>query len=191
MRRFRSCRCAAVQPLRDQKMGGKVWFGSTSVGRRDGKKVFTLVNLHLEGRQASSRQQSKENRRKIQTNTVHIHTPKTSTNHHTNILTLCIFFADEQPMLCPWMYLTSWLEWSRPRSLGQARTSQTPCLSRWSNSTLTGDDVIDVYHCHPRKYPKKIIYSKIHCPTFPNFLIDFLQPFSIIFQPSCCSWRGP
>ena len=38
---------------------------------------------------------------------------------------------------------------------------------------------------------KKIIYRKIHCPTFPNLLIDFLQPFSMIFQPSCCSWRGP
>ena len=89
-----------VQPLRDQKMGGKVWFGSTSVGRRDGKKVFTLVNLHLEGRQASSRQQSKENRRKIQTNTVHIHTPKTSTNHHTNILTLCFFFCGMSNRCC-------------------------------------------------------------------------------------------
>ena len=73
-----------------RKWGEKfVW--STSVGRRDGETCSHwstctdrgLYRFWDAGRQASSTQQSKENIRKIQTNTVHIHTPKTSTNHHT------------------------------------------------------------------------------------------------------------
>ena len=108
---------------------------------------------------------------------------------------MCIFFVDEQLMLCPWMYLTSWLQWSQPRSLAQARTSQTPCLSRFQKPTRGNTRWItlrvrlekkttsapqqaminDVYSCIP-----KIIYSKIHSPTIgmifsnhcPNILKD-------------------